>query len=171
MNTLDVAQFLNRLKHHHHHDGRAVRVSDDATRAIQRISSIALRHHQWHIVVHTEGAGVVNHHGAKLGDVLSKLLRSACTSRREGDINALEVIAVLQKLHFILLATECVFPSGTTSRAEKHEFVNWEISLIKNTKEFLSYGTTGTDDCYFHLITLLNDFLEKRCKGTEKSEK
>lgn len=62
---------------------------------------------------------------------------------------------MLEKLHFIFLTTERIFRASTTSGAEKHKFVNWEISLIKNTKEFLSYGTTGTDDSYFHLVYLI----------------
>ena len=74
MDALDVTQLLNRLENHHHHDGSTVGVGNDATRTVEGIGSVALRHHQWHIIIHTEGTGVVNHYSTKLGDVLSKLL-------------------------------------------------------------------------------------------------
>ena len=51
-----MAQLLDRLQHHNHHDGSAVRVGNDAARTVEGILGVALRHHEWHIVVHTERA-------------------------------------------------------------------------------------------------------------------
>ena len=150
VNTLDMAQILNWLKNNNHHDGRAVRVRDDAARTDQRILCIALGHDQWHIVVHTERAGVVYHHRAKLCDILSKFLGSSGTSRSERNVNAFEVVAMLQKLNLIFLSAEGVFSSGTTGGTEQHQFVNREISLIQYAQELLPYSTACANNRYFH---------------------
>ena len=74
MYALDVRELLQWLQTYHHHDSSTVRVSDDATRSLQSILSITLRHYQRHILVHAEGAGVVNHDSTILCDVLAEFL-------------------------------------------------------------------------------------------------
>ena len=140
VDTLDVAQLLQGLEHHHHHNRRAVGIGNDATRALQRVLRITFWHHQGHIVVHTECTRIVDHHGTMLRNRLSKLLRRASTGRGEGDVNILEVIVVLQELHFNLFTFEGVLLSGTALRAKQHQFVHREVPLGENAQELLSYG-------------------------------
>ena len=149
-----MAQLFQRLKHHDHHDRRAVGVGNDATGTVQGILGIALRHHKGHIVVHTESTGVVNHHGTILRDGLRKLLRGTCTGRGEGDIYILEVVVMLQQLHLDLFTLEGIFPAGTTLRAKQHQFIHREISLIKYAQELLPHGATCANNCYFHISPL-----------------
>ena len=140
MNTLDVADVLQWLEYNHHHNRRAVGVGNDATRTVQGILGITLRHHQGHIVVHTESTGVVNHHSTILGDGLGKLLRRTSTCRGEGNVNVLKVIVMLKQFNGQFLTTESIFSSGRTLRTKQHQFVHWEISLVKQAQEFLAYS-------------------------------
>ena len=50
-----MGDLLQWLEHHDHHDGGTVRVGDDATRTVQSILCVTLRHHEGHILIHTEG--------------------------------------------------------------------------------------------------------------------
>jgi hypothetical protein len=97
-----------------------------------------------------------------LGDGLCEPLGCAAASRCEGDINALEVIVVLQELHLVLLATETISAARAALAAKEHQLVNGEIALIKHAKEFLTYGTTGTYYCYFHLSFFVLRFTGQR---------
>ena len=150
--ALDVAQLLERLQHHHHHDGRAVRIGNDATRAHQCILGIALGNNQRHVGVHAEGTAVVDHHTAMLRDGLGEILRGATAGRYKGHIDVLEVIVMLQELHFVLLTTELIFTAGAALRAEENQLVNREIALSQNAQELLSYGTACANNCYFHCL-------------------
>ena len=69
-----MAELLERLQYHYHHDGGAVRVGDDVARTVESVLGVALGHHQRHVVTHAERAGIVNHHGAVLCDGLGELL-------------------------------------------------------------------------------------------------
>ena len=152
MDALDVGNLLQRLKHNHHHDRGTVRIGNDTTGAVQGILGIALRHYQGHIVVHTEGTGVVDHHGTILRDGLSKFLRCTSTCTGKGDIHILEIVVMLEQLHFNLLSLEGVFLTCATLRAKQHQFVHGEIPLIKNPQKLLSYGSTCTYNCNFHTV-------------------
>ena len=154
MDLLDMRQLLNRLQDDDHHDCGAVRVGDDATWTLQRVSGVDLRHYQWHVVVHTEGAGVVDHHSAVLRDRVRKLLTRTSTGRGEGDVHTLEVVVVLQKFHLIVLAFEVVKAAGTTCRAEQHKVINGEITLSEDTQKLLAHCATGTDNSYSHNLFL-----------------
>jgi len=92
-----VAETLDGVQGDDHLDGRAVGVGDDATGTHEGIGSIDLRYDERDILLHTEGAGVVDHHGAVLGDRLCVLEGYTPTGRDEGHVNILEVIAVLER--------------------------------------------------------------------------
>ena len=167
VDAADVADVLQSLQGHYHHDGGAVGVGYDAAGAVLCVLGIALGHYQGHVLVHAECAGVVYHHGTVLGDGLGKLLARAATGAGEGNVHALEVIVVLEEFHFYLLATEGVFGSGAALAAEKQQFVNGEVAFIQNAQEFLTYGTAGAYNRYSHrlsffvLITLFDNLRAK----------
>ena len=106
VDTADVAEALDGVQGDDHLDGCAVGVGDDATGADEGIGSIYLRYDERDIILHTEGAGVVDHHGAVLGDRLCILEGYTPTGRDEGHVNILEVIAVLEQAYRIFLPKE-----------------------------------------------------------------
>ena len=154
VDALDVAETLQRLQNHDHHDGGAVGVGDDAARTVQGVLSVALGHHQGHVVVHAEGRAVVNHHTAVFCDVGGKFLAGAGTGTGEGDVDVLEVIVVLQQLHLQFLATEGVCSAGTALRAEQHQFIHREISLVEQAQKLLAHGARSAHNSYFHFVFL-----------------
>jgi hypothetical protein len=156
MDTADVADVLQSLKSHNHHDSGTVGVGNDAAGAVQSILCIALGNYQGYILIHAEGALVVYHYSTMLGDGLSKVLACSATSAGEGDVHTLEVIVVLKQFYLNFLATEGVFCSGATLAAEKQQFVNGEVALIQNAQEFLAYGAAGAYNCYSHLYVSLS---------------
>ena len=104
-----MADVLNALQYHNHHDGGAVWIGNDSLWTNERILGIALGYYEGYVGVHAECRTVVNHHGTVLRDVGCKLLRCATTCRSEGDIYALEVLGVvLELLDNDILATEVI---------------------------------------------------------------
>ena len=87
-------------------------MGNDATRTYERILGIDFRDDQRHIGILTELAGVVDHHGTVPGDGLRKLSRCTRTGTGESNVNTLEVIIVLEQLHFVILPLEGVLTSG-----------------------------------------------------------
>ena len=110
-----MRQLVDGLEHHNHHDGGAVGVGDDVAGTVERVLGVPLRHHEGHILIHAESAGVVDHHSTILGDGLSKLQAGAATSRCQGDVHVLKVVVVLQEFHLVLFTTEVVFRSGASA--------------------------------------------------------
>ena len=155
MDTVDVAELLDGLQHYNHHDGGAVGVGDDATGAVEGVLGIDLGHYQWHVLVHAEGAGIVNHHRAVLGDGLGKLLGSAATGRNEGYIYIAEVVVVLEQLDFVLFTFESVFGTCAALGAKQYQLIDGKLSLCENTKKLLSNGATRAHNCYFHFVYFL----------------
>ena len=111
VDALDMREFLQRLEYHDHHDRCTIRVGNNTTGTVQGILGIALGHHQGYIVVHAESTGIVNHHSTVFRNCLGKFLRGASTGRGESDIHILEVIVVLQQLHFDFLTLKRVLPT------------------------------------------------------------
>ena len=149
---LDVAQLLDGFQGYDHLDGRAVGVGDDAARTNLCVGGVHFGHYQGHVGVHTEGAGVVNHHGTILRDGLGKLFGRACAGRGESYIHSLEIIVVLQEFYFDFLATERVFGPGTAFGTEQHQFVQRKIPFIEHAQELLSHGSACSHNRYFHCL-------------------
>ena len=105
---------MDDVERHDHLDGRAVGVSDDPPGTDQGIGGVDLGYDQRYIAVHTEGTGIVDHHGAVLGDGLCVLEGDAPARRDEGYVYISEVIAVLELADGIFLPTEGdLLPSAT----------------------------------------------------------
>ena len=96
MNALDMRDILQRLEYNNHHNRGTVRIGNDTTGTVQSILGIAVRHHQGHIIVHTESRRIINHHSTVFRNCLGEFLRCTGTCRGKGNIHVLEVIVVLQ---------------------------------------------------------------------------
>ena len=150
MDAGDVGKGLDGFQDDHHHDGRAVGVGDDAAGTHQGVFGIALGNDEGHVRIHPERAGVVDHHGAVLGDGVGEFHGRAGTGRDEGIIDALEIVIVLQEPDFEFLAAETVFAARTACRPEQNEFVHGEIPLFEDLDKFLADSAAGADYCCFH---------------------
>ena len=106
LHVLDVREVVQGLECHDHDDGGAVGVGDDVARGDEGVLTVDLGHHQGHIVVHAEGAAVVDHDAAVLGDGGGELAGGPCAHGDEGDVDVLEVVVVLQEFDDVVLAAE-----------------------------------------------------------------
>ena len=79
MYLLDMADILDALQYHNHHDSGAVWIGNDSLGTNQCVLGIALGHYEGYVGVHAECRTVVNHHGSILRNVGGKLLRCATT--------------------------------------------------------------------------------------------
>ena len=145
-----MREVLDRLDHHDHHNGGAVGIGDDSAGTHEGVGGVALGHHERDVGIHTESAGIVDHHGSVFGDGLGKLLGGAGAGGSEGDVYALEIVIVLEKLDGKVLALELVGGSRTAGRAEKGELVDGKIALLEHFEEFLADSAAGAD--YGHII-------------------
>ena len=103
--TLDLPLVVQRLQRHHHLDGRAIRIGDDpALGELPQVVRVHLRHHQRHVGVHAELAGVVDHHAAGLGCARRMHGRHRRAGREQPDVPAREVerVEVLHLEHRLL---------------------------------------------------------------------
>ena len=106
MNTANVGELLDDVQCHDHLDRRAVRVSDDPSRAYESIGSIDLGYDEGDVLLHTEGAGVIDHHSTMAGDIFRIFEGDTSTCRDEGDIYISEVIPMAKLTDGVFLATE-----------------------------------------------------------------
>ncbi len=112
MHEPDGGEVVGGLKRHDHLDGGAVGVADYAAWGVECVVAIDFGHYKWHIIVHAESAGVVNHQGAVLGDGVGELSRGGGSCRCEGDVDSAEVVVVQQLLYHAFFASEGVGASG-----------------------------------------------------------
>lgn len=157
MHAPDGGEVVDGLKRHDHLDGGAVGVADYAAWGVECVVAIDFGHYKWHIIVHAESAGVVNHQGAVLGDGFGKFARGGCTCRGESDVDVAEVVVVPEFLYNIFLPPERVGASGASRGAEKGEVVNGKVCLVEHAQQFLTYGAAGANDCYVHCLWLKSD--------------
>jgi len=115
-----MRKLFDGFQRHYHLDSSTVRVGDNTARTVFGVSGIYLGHNQRHIGVHTESAGIVDHHGSVLGNGFGELFRGACACGSESDINPFKVIVVLQEFNLDLFTAEGVFSAGTAFRTEQH---------------------------------------------------
>ena len=63
---------------------------------------------------------------------------------------------MLQFFYSVVCTTEVIYLTGTARRTEKHQFIEWKISFVKDTEELLTYSTADTNYCYFHTLLFLH---------------
>jgi len=78
-----------------HLDCCTVGVGNDTAWTLQCVFGIYFRHYQRYIRIHTESAGVVDHHSAVFSDGLFELFGCSCTGRGESNVYPFKVIVVL----------------------------------------------------------------------------
>ncbi len=110
VNGLDLAQVVDRLEGDNHHDGRAVRVSDDALVELD-VFRVHFRHDERNVRVHAEETRVVDDDCAGINSDRSEFLGNACACRREHEVNVLEGVLASQ-FNLELFALETVFAAN-----------------------------------------------------------
>ena len=150
MHAGDVRELLDSVQRHDHLDRRAVGVGDDAAGRILRILGIDLRHHEGHVVIHAEGARIVDHDRTVFGDRIGELLRRSGPGRGQGEVYPLEIVVVLQQFDLDLLSAKLVFASRTALGPEQHEFVDRKRPFLQNSQKFLAHSTADAHNSNFH---------------------
>ena len=112
---LDPRPVMNRFQRHHHDDCRTVRIGDDPL-VIADSRRIDFRHHQRHIRVHAECAGIVNHHRARFHRMRRKLLAGSSAGEQR-DVDSGERIGS-GFFHNIFLAGHHQFFAGRAGRRQ-----------------------------------------------------
>ena len=145
--ALDARQIVQGLQRHHHLDGGAVRVRDHAVMP-SHVAGVHLGHHQRHVLVHAERAGVVDHHGAGRGHGLAHLLRHAGTAREQRDIHAFERLR-RHLLHRELACRNLAAPqkrqllARRASRRQRTHLGRREIDVVQHLQELSAYRARG----------------------------
>ena len=85
---LDPRQVVQRLERHHHLDGRAVGVGDDAAGDVAQGVGVDLGDDQRHLGVHAPGAGVVDDDGTGLRGDGAVLAADRRRRARQDDVDA-----------------------------------------------------------------------------------
>ena len=162
----DGRQIVQRLQSHHHLNGGAVRVRDNAV-VPGHILRIHLGHYQRHVLVHAEGAGVVDHHGAGGGNRLAHGLGHAGTRREQGNVYALEGLGG-HLLHGQLAgghqaaALEGHLLARRTGTGQRTHLSRREINVVQHTQKLLPHRTRGTS--HRHNGIRGNFFRPSHCK-------
>ena len=151
VHAADVAQLLDGLERHHHHNRGAIGIGNDATGAVEGICGVALGHHEGHVLIHAEGAGIVDHHGTETGDVCRKFARDAGAGAGEGDVDAAKIVGVVAQFANCYVAiAETIDFAGTTFRTEESKFVDGKLAFGQYAEKLLAHGTAGAYNGYVH---------------------
>ena len=95
MHSFYMRKLFDGFQCDNHLNGCAIRVGNHTTWTIFSISCIYFGHYQGYIGIHTESAGVVDHHSTILGDCFFELLGCSCSGRSESNVYPFKVIVVL----------------------------------------------------------------------------
>ena len=143
--ALDGREVVERLQRDDHLDGGAVRVRNNAIMP-RHILRVHLGHHQGHVLIHAEGAGVVDHHGTGGGDRLAHLLGHGGAGREQRDVDALEGLR-RHLLHGKLAGRHESAPLEghlLASRARARKSANLtrrEVHVMQHAQKLLSHRT------------------------------
>ena len=127
-------------------DGRrAVRICNNAT-VVFDIRPIDFGNDKRHIVRHTEGGGIVHHHGATGHGRMGEVARDGTAGAEEGDVDAFERIQ-MQRLHRDFLAAEGEGFSSGAGGCQKAEAGDGEVAAFHNAEHFHSDCAGSANDC------------------------
>ena len=144
VDLLDVRNLFDRVEHHNHHDGRAVRVRNDALAAIFSlveldVFGVHFGHDQRDLRVHAEETRVVHHHGAVLDGDGGEFLGNRGTGGAEHQVNTLEGILV-QNFALEGFALELEFLARAALGGEELEALQREVAFLEDGEDFLAHG-------------------------------
>ncbi len=145
--ALDDDGVVDRLQRHHHLDGRAVRVGDDAAALVagDRLG-VDLGHDQRHVGVHPPVRRVVDHDRAGLGRARAVLGRHLGARRAQHDVDALEV-EFRQVLDFQdRFVAERRLLADRTGGSQRNNVIGREISLGQDLQHFATDIAGRADD-------------------------
>ena len=140
----DARQVVERLERNHHLDGGAVRIGDDAVMPAH-VTGVHLGHHQRHVLVHAERAGVVDHDGAMGDHGLAHGLRHGAAGGEQRDVDALERFG-RHLLHGQLAcgnlaaALERQLLTGGTRGSQRDDLRCGEIQVVQHIQELVADG-------------------------------
>ncbi len=148
---------VQRLERHHHLDGRAIRIGDDAALLIERDRlRIDLGHDQRHVLVHAELRGVVDHHRAGLGGTRRMDRRDLGARREQRDVDALEIEGVeIAHLEHRVVA-ERDLAADRARRGDGMDLGGRKLAFGENTQHLAADIAGGADhrDLESHRLTL-----------------
>ena len=132
--TAELLRPVERSNRHEHDRGRAVRIGDDPLVPFD-ILGVDLGHHQRHILVHAEGAGVVDHHRSggdhrgteRAGDVAARA--------EQRDVDAAER-GFGHLFDRNILALELQRLAGRAGRSEKFQIFDGEVAFFQCLDHF-----------------------------------
>ena len=150
MDFFDFGDFVDGVQDHDHHDGRAVRVRDNALAAIfglvqLDVFGVHFGNHQRNGRIHAEETGVIDDHGAVFDGDGGEFLGDGSPCGTQYEIDTLEGILV-QDFALEGFALELEFATGATLGSEKFQALERKVALLENGEDFLAYGTGGTHD-------------------------
>ena len=155
INATYVRDILYGLECNNHLYGRTVRIGNNTARNIERILRIDFRHHQRHIVIHTESTRIVYHERTVLRNGLFELPRSTAASRYESHVHSAEIIVMLKPANLYATSAEIVCPALAALRPEQQQFVNREFPVSQHSQELLTDSPARTYNSYFHMSVFL----------------
>ena len=135
---------VQRLQGHHHLNGGAIGIGDDAVVFLQSVG-IHLGHHQRATLVHTPGAGVVHHHAARSHGMGCIFQRGGATRRKQGQVHAPEGFPG-HFLHHQFVIPVGHLVAGRTRRRKRHHRSGGKIPLGQNVQHFAPDGACGARD-------------------------
>ncbi len=145
VDALDAVLAVQRGECDQHLHGRAVRVGDDAARAVLQRLRVHFRDDQRDVIVVTEGRGVVDHHGTGGRELGTELLGDAATGGKQRDIHTVRIEGA-QVLDLDLLALELDLATGRTRGREQAQRGDREVALGQDGQHGFADSTGGTDD-------------------------
>ena len=151
VDLLDLRNLVDRIQNDNHHDGRAVRVCDDALTAEFRfvkldVFRIHFRNDERNVRIHAVEASVVDADSTGLHCGRKEFLGNGGSCGGEHDVHTLEGI-VSEFFNSQFFTAELDLTASATLGCEKLQRIQLEVAFFKDGEEFLSYCACGTDYC------------------------
>src|SRR5690554_1596749 len=142
--ALDAGLPVQRVQGHQHNDGGAVRVGND-TVVTQRGVRVDLRHHQRHVRIQAEGAGVVDDDRAGLHRRPHPLPADRAAGAEKGHVDAPEGLLGHGLHDHVSFAVADGF-AGAARRGQKPQFSRGKVPLAQKLQQFGADGSRRAQD-------------------------